>query len=640
MDDHHTHTHSHDDGSEHASLTSVYLTVGLLIIIFLIRYFFDWWDMDWVEAVAYGVAFTPVALPVMAGAWELLRKEHSFFNEYALMSIAAVGAFALGQYTEAVMLMLLYQIGEYLQGRAVVKARKDISRLADVRSATVLRVEDGDTVEIPAESAQVGYRIRVLAGMRVSLDGTLLSDNALLDQSALTGESRLVEREKGETVLAGSVVSGKPIEITVTKPYEDSTLARILQMTEEANERKPRAEHTIRRFSRIYTPIVFALAVLVVLLPWIVSLIYPNYVYYFDEWFYKSLVFLVVSCPCALVISVPLTYFSGMGAVSRHGILLKGALFLEQLRNVTAVAFDKTGTITEGVFEVTEVKTLGIDQDMALSYISGLELQSRHPMAVAIQEHTKGKAVAAIIEMVEVTGMGLTGQTDDGTSLLAGSEKMMLKNGLEIPDRLLPQGQSAILLAVDGKVVATVLLSDKIKQSSAATVKALHRMGISKIVMLSGDKPEVTADVARTVGIDEARGGLLPDGKMRAVEQLIQRERVAFVGDGLNDAPVMSMSHIGVAMGGIGSDATIEAADVVIQGDDPYKVVQAIEIARFTHKIVLQNVIFALGFKMVVMLLAVVGFASLSLAVVADVGVTLLAVVNALRALYFKARNN
>lgn len=636
MGDSHSHDHGHEE--EEVSLKPIFISAAILVLIVVGQHFWSWWPQGWLQDVLYILAFCPVGIPVLIEAWELLWKEHSFFNECALMSIATIGAFCIDQQNEAVLLMLLYQLGEYLQDKAVHKVRRSISKTADVRSQTVLKIEGQETKEIPAKEAQVGDYLRVIPGMRVSLDGRLLSEEALLDLSALTGESMLEEREKGAEILAGSVVSTRPIDIVVTKPYEDSTLARILQMTEEASERKPETERLIRRFARVYTPIVFGLALLVVLAPWIWSLASSSFQYEFSDWLYKALVFLVISCPCALVISVPLTYFSGMGATSRHGLLFKGALYLEELRRITAVVFDKTGTLTVGEFEVKKVLTSSISSEDALGYISAVEAHSSHPMAQAILRHTTNSERKEVKDIEEVTGMGLTAIGSNGERLLVGSERMMLKEGLEVPQSLSPQGESAVLLAIDRAVKATVILSDQIKPQSKATISDLQHLGINKLVMLSGDKPEVVLATAKEIGLQDARGSLLPDDKMRAVEELMVNDRVAFVGDGLNDAPVMTMSHVGIAMGGIASDATIEAADIVIQGNDPYKVVQGIEVSRHTHKIVVQNIIFALGFKFAVMILALLGFASLTLAVLADVGVTLLAVLNSLRALYFRAK--
>lgn len=624
--------HAHDFDNHALIIKRVYLSATILGVIALGQYFWGWWGLEWLKVIVFVLAFLPVGLPVILEGWELIRSERSFFNEYTLMAIASIGAFGIGERYEAVFLMLLYQLGEYLEGLAVNKARRNISELVDVRSDIVLLIEGNSTREIPATEAKIGDKLRVVPGMRVSLDGRLLSEVAMLDQSSLTGESMLVEREAGEEVLAGSLVSGKPIDIEVAKLYEDSALAKILRLTEEAVEHKPETERFIRRFAKIYTPIVFALAVLVVAVPWLVL----GAEYDFQEWLYRGLVFLVVSCPCALVISVPLSYFCGVGAMSKHGLLAKGAVHLEVLRQVDAVVFDKTGTLTEGRFEVKDLRLMsGVSRDEALGYLLAIEAQSRHPMALAIQQYAVGIPPAEVSQVEEVTGMGLQAVSATGKRLLVGSARLLERHGIDTSGL---GDESSILLGIDGDLAVIVELSDVLKPRSVEAIEGLKKEGIARIVMLSGDKPKVVAEMAQTVGITDARGGLLPDDKMRAIEELLTTYKVAFVGDGLNDAPVMRMSSVGIAMGGMGSDATIEAADLIIQSDDPYKVPQAIEISRYTHKIVLQNIIFALGFKFGVMLLSVLGFASLTLAVIADVGVTLLAVVNALNALRYKSR--
>lgn len=624
--------HAHDFDNHALIIKRVYLSATILGVIALGQYFWGWWGLEWLKVIVFVLAFLPVGLPVILEGWELIRSERSFFNEYTLMAIASIGAFGIGERYEAVFLMLLYQLGEYLEGLAVNKARRNISELVDVRSDIVLLIEGNSTREIPATEAKIGDKLRVAPGMRVSLDGRLLSEVAMLDQSSLTGESMLVEREAGEEVLAGSLVSGKPIDIEVAKLYEDSALAKILRLTEEAVEHKPETERFIRRFAKIYTPIVFALAVLVVSVPWLVL----GAEYDFQEWLYRGLVFLVVSCPCALVISVPLSYFCGVGAMSKHGLLVKGAVHLEVLRQVDAVVFDKTGTLTEGRFEVKDLRLMsGVSRDEALGYLLAIEAQSRHPMALAIQQYAVGIPPAEVSQVEEVTGMGLQAVNATGKRLLVGSARLLERHGIDTSGL---GDESSILLGIDGDLAVIVELSDVLKPRSVEAIEGLKKEGIARIVMLSGDKPKVVAEMAQTVGITDARGGLLPDDKMRAMEELLTTYKVAFVGDGLNDAPVMRMSSVGIAMGGMGSDATIEAADLIIQSDDPYKVPQAIEISRYTHKIVLQNIIFALGFKFGVMLLSVLGFASLTLAVIADVGVTLLAVVNALNALRYKSR--
>lgn len=602
------------------------------MLIEVVGYFTNWWGMEWLKLIFYIVAFLPLGIPVMREGVELMKHEKSYFNEYTLMSVAAIGAFVIGEYDEAVLLLLLYQLGEYLEGRAVRRAKREIAELVDVRSETVVLLEGDSTREIPAKEAKVGDVLRVAPGMRVSLDAKLLSDEGVIDQSALTGESMLVERDEGDVILAGSVVSGKPIDIEVTKLYEDSTLARILKLTEEAAEHKPETERFIRRFAKVYTPIVFLLALMVVLVPWLVL----GRDYFFTDWLYRGLVFLVISCPCALVISVPLSYFCGVGAMSRHGLLAKGAVYIEELRQVNTVVFDKTGTLTDGSFGVKELQLAkGVSREEALCYLLALEGRSTHPMAVAIRTYAEEVEPSEVGEIEELMGMGMQAVSAEGRRLLVGSERLMEKHGIATPKL---RDESAVLLAVDDEVAAIVLLQDQPKARSVEAVKALHKLGVEKVLMLSGDKQEVVAHTASALGIEEAIGDLLPDDKMRVVERLGACDKVAFVGDGLNDAPVMRLSSVGIAMGGIGSDATIEAADVIIQTDDPFRVPQAIDISRFTHKVVVQNIIFALGFKLGVMLLAVLGFASLSLAVVADVGVTILAVANALRVLTYRSK--
>lgn len=623
---------------ERGTLRPLIISLVLLAIVILLRETTGWWGIEWLQTLFFLFAFLPVGWPVILEGIELIRREHSYFNECTLMTVAAIGAFAIGEQTEAVLLMLLYQFGEYLEDKAINRARNSISDLIDVRSDTVQLIQGEVSKEIPAKEAKVGDRIKVFAGMRVALDGTLLSEEGLLNQSALTGESMLVECEEGDVVLAGSLVEGKPIEVLVNKPFEESTLARILQQAEEAAEHKPKTEHFIRRFAKVYTPIVFVLALLVVAIPGIIFLFHTGYSYNFADWLYRGLVFLVVSCPCAVVISVPLSYFCGLGAASKHGLLLRGAAHLEELNHTTAVVFDKTGTLTIGAFKVAEVKLASdTSEQEAMAYLLALEQQSHHPMAQAIQHYAKDTTPAEVTDLEEVTGMGLMAKSMREEEILVGSEKMMLRRGIQIPQDLSSRGKSAVHLSINGEIKATVILQDTIKKSSKATIDKLKEQGIKEIVMLSGDRPDVVKETAQELGIPEAFGGLLPNDKMEKVEQLLPYHSVAFVGDGLNDAPVMRICQVGIAMGGIASDATIEAADIVIQGNNPFKVPQAIDIARYTRRIVLQNIIFALGFKLLVMVLAVFGIASIALAVIADVGVTLIAVLNSLRALKHKA---
>ncbi|MDO5035336.1 MAG: heavy metal translocating P-type ATPase [Porphyromonas sp.] len=643
------HGHDHSGGTQEGEVrrlwTNVIISTVILIAALVLQHgTYSDAVPHWMLLGLYILSFIPVGFPVIQEAWELTTEHHDYFNECTLMTVAAIGAFSIGDYPEAVMLMALYSIGEVLQTKAVSRARRSISDLVNDHAQVVQRLNaDGTREEVAPEEVLVGDKVRALVGDRLALDGVLLSDSATLDLSALTGESVPVEVLRGEPLLAGAVVQGHPIEMEVTKPYKDSTLSRILHMAEEAAERKPETEHFIRRFSRVYTPIVLVLAVLVVAVPWLVSLLHPTFTYDFSKWFYSSLVFLVTSCPCALIISVPLSYFSGLGASSRHGLLFKGSIFIEKLRHTTAVVFDKTGTITEGSFEVADLQVYGgTAEEEALALLVAVESGSTHPIAQAILSYAEEKTLpeVAVSKLHEQAGFGLRAKDSHSAELLAGNARLLRESGVEIADHQTDTG-TTVYLARGGVLILTVVLQDKLKPTSTATVAELHRKGVTPVTILSGDRQAVVEQVGAEVGVDRAIGGLLPQDKMREVELLMHEKEdqvVTYVGDGLNDAPVMSMSDIGVAMGGIASDATVEAADIVIQGTDPYKLVQAIEISNFTHKIVIQNIVFALSFKIVVMLLATFGIASLALAIMADVGVALLTVVNSIRVLRFKAK--
>lgn len=630
---------------KHHPLRMTMISAFLFISIICIDYFTHLFgDLPWLRVLLFALAFIPVGFPVIKEGIEIYREEHNIFNECTLMTLASIGAFAIGEYPEAIVLMILYNVGEWLQGLAVGKARKSISDLVDVRTEWVTRIDsDGNSEEIKAEDAHPGDTLRLSPGMRISLDSQLVSPEGLLDLSALTGESTPMEVVKGEPILAGSVVMSKPIVIEVSKEYHDSTLARIVEMTEDAAERKPKTEKFIRRFSKIYTPIVTGIAALVILIPWVWSLVSPSFHFYFSDWLYRSLVFLVTSCPCALIISVPLTYFCGIGAASRSGILFKGASYLEILKDTQTVIFDKTGTLTVGSFGIKALlNATNITPHEALALLYAIEEHSTHPIAQAITNYAQAEGIepAEVLQIEEISGLGLKSTTPEGARIVVGSERWMERLGIEIPESLHPRGKSSVLLCIDEQVAATIILEDQIKEESLPTISALHSMGLKDITMLSGDKQEVVDSVAQNLDISYSFGELLPHEKMEKVEQIMKSHKALFVGDGLNDAPVMSMADVGMAMGGIASDATIEAADIVIQGNNPFKVVESIEIAHQTHRIVLQNIIFALGFKLLVMILATIGFASLTLAIIADVGVTLLVIANSLRALTFRSKYN
>lgn len=629
---HHDHEHDHDTANIGGMVKRLVASFVLLGIFVALERLGVVDESSWILIVGYLISFLPVGVPVLLEAVEITR-EDTFFNECSLMSIASIGAFCIGEYPEAVMLMCLYTLGEIFQGKAVHSAKKSITSLIDSRSDKVQLVTAEGYKEVQTEEVRVGDVILVQTGDIVPLDGKLLGDRPRdLDLSALTGESMPVTKNVGDEVLAGSVSRREAFQLEVTKPYSESTLSRIMRMSEEAAEQKPRTEQFIRRFARVYTPIVFGLAVLIIVLPYLIQ----GAAYDFDQWLYRGLVFLVTSCPCALVISVPLSYFSGLGAASRNGLLFKGGVYLEVLRKVNAMIFDKTGTLTEGTFEHVELETFGTHrEDEIVPLIKAMEHNSNHPIALAVLKKYADAPTASVRDVRELSGRGMSA-TYEGTELYLGNKTLMDEVGVSVPGGPIHPGKTVLYFSLGGELVATVMLSDAIKRTSHAAIRELRKRGVHPLVMLSGDKADVAERVAEELGLDEAKGGLLPDDKMREVRALMDQHTVAYVGDGLNDAPVMNMVPVGVAMGGLGSDATIEAADVVIQGDDPYALVNALDIAKKTNRIVVENITLSLSVKIIVMVLATLGYASLTMAIIADVGVTLLTVLNAVRVLRFK----
>lgn len=596
-------------------------------------------DTTWAKPLWYFVAFLPVGFPVVKEAVEgMARKD--YFNELTLMSIACIGAFCIGEYAEAVGVMLFYCIGESLQDKAVARATNDISKLLEIKVETARVITDGKTVTKKPDEVKVGDVIEVHPGERVPLDGKMISDDGgMFDTAALTGESVPREIDKGGEVLAGMIASGSTVRICVDKPASDSALSRILDLVKNAQAKKAKSEVFIRKFARIYTPVVTLLAVMVVVVPYFISLLHPFH-YVFSDWLYRSLVFLVISCPCALVISVPLSYFAGIGAASRQGVLFKGGNYLETIRRVNEVAFDKTGTLTTGQFHVDETTSeSGIDPDVMLAYMAAAESQSSHPLAKAVVKYVAdmGLKLPEVTSMQEVAGRG-TKAVMGGKTVLAGNLKFMREEGVEYPESLNVNSSTIVALAIDGRFAGFVVLSDTPKEDAAQTVADLHGLGVDKVMMLSGDRKEIVAKYAGILGMKHAMGELLPQDKAAYVEKVSKTpgKVIAFVGDGMNDAPVLSISNVGIAMGGLGSDAAIESADVVIQTDKPSKVATAVKIGRYTHSIVMQNIIGALVIKVAILTLGVMGFASLWAAVFADVGVTMLAVLNSMRILWHK----
>ena len=628
--------HEHGCGEKSAfqtygplTISFVLLLVGMLLDNFVPTTFFS----GYVRLTWYLLGFIPVAYPVARSAAKTIAKG-DFFNEFTLMTVATVGAFLIGEYPEGVAVMLFYSVGELFQDRAVDKARNNIKSLIDMQVEVARVLRNDAFVELAPENVNIGDTIQVRVGEKIPLDGKLLSEGSSFDTSALTGESKPVSYKKSDSVLAGMVNLEKVVEIQVEKKYSDSSLSRILAMVEDASSRKAKTELLIRKFAQIYTPIVFALAVLVTVVPYFIV---ADYV--FQDWLYKALVFLVISCPCALVISVPLGYFGGIGAASRHGILFKGANFLDMMAKVNTVVMDKTGTLTKGVFEVQSIVVRDMDEKAFLQIAKAIESQSTHPIANAIVKHSPDVAFDGVkVESVEeIAGHGLKGIVD-GKAVLAGNTKLLQKYNIAYDSEIDNLVSSIVVIAIDSQYAGYITIADEVKEDSAELIKNMHRQGISKAVMLSGDKDEIVQQTARELGIDLAFGGLLPQDKLKHVEALKAEENsvVAFIGDGINDTPVLALSDVGIAMGAMGADAAIEVADVVIQTDQPSKVLTAISISKNTRQIVMQNISLAIGVKVLVMLLSTMGYATMWEAVFADVGVTVLAILNSVRILRMK----
>lgn len=595
---------------------------------------FSFFHKEYVALVWYIVAYLPVGLPVMKEAWESMR-EKDYFSEFTLMVVATIGAFYIGEYPEGVAVMLFYTIGELFQDRAVDKAKRNIGALLDVRPEQALVLRDNNLVVATPKNVKVGDVIEIKSGERVPLDGVMLNEVAAFNTAALTGESVPRSIREGEEVLAGMIVTDKVIRIRVTRPFDKSALARILELVQNASERKAPAELFIRRFARIYTPIVIGLAVLIVLLPFVYSFIDTQFTYLFNDWLYKALVFLVISCPCALVVSIPLGYFGGIGAASRLGILFKGGNYLDAITKINTVVFDKTGTLTKGTFEVQECKSAsGISEKELIKMVASVESDSTHPIAKAIVSYAKQQNVELlpVTDTKEIAGLGLEAMID-GTPVWVGNCRLLSKFNIEYPAELLQIADTIVVCAIGTDYAGYLSLADTLKEDAKKAMDDLNMLHIKNIQILSGDKQSIVTNFAEKLGITNAYGDLLPEGKVQHLEELRQDEtnRIAFVGDGMNDAPVLALSHVGIAMGGLGSDAAIETADVVIQTDQPSKVAEAIKIGKLTRRIIWQNVSLAFGVKLLVLILGAGGIATLWEAVFADVGVALLAIMNAVR---------
>lgn len=589
---------------------------------------------DWAKLVLYLIGYLIVGLEILEKALKNI-KNGQVFDENFLMSIATIGAFLLGEYLEGIAVMLFYQIGELFQSYAVNQSRKSISDLMDIRPDHAVVLRDSQEEVVDPEEVVVGEVIVVRPGEKVPLDGTIIEGNSSLDTAALTGESVPTTVTSGETILSGCINLTGVLKIRVEKEFEQSTVARILDLVENASSQKAKVENFITRFARYYTPIVVMAAAVLAVIPPLFLPYYP-----FAVWIYRALTFLVISCPCALVISIPLSFFGGIGAASRSGILVKGSNYLELLSNAEFAVFDKTGTLTEGVFRVSEIVAEGMEQEDLLGIAAYAEAYSSHPIAQSILE-AYGKPIdkTQIHEINEIAGRGIWANVGE-IEVYAGNAKLMQDIGIEYPKEV-PAG-TIVYIVVDYVYAGYLLIADVVKPDAKKAIEDLKKIGIKKTVMLTGDSDLIGRRIAEKLGMDEVYTQLLPEDKVTRIERLIERKSnkgtLVFVGDGINDAPVLARADVGIAMGGLGCDAAIEAADVVIMTDEPSKLAAMIKIARKIVKICRENIVLALGIKAVVLLLGALGIADMWAAVFADVGVAVLAILNAMRTLYIKNR--
>ncbi len=621
----HDHAHGHDHAHHHAHgenagkklAIRVAASIGLLIL----GHFVPW---AWLGTALCIAAYLIAGYDVLLTALRNIRRGE-VFDENFLMAVASIGAMAVGESAEGVMVMLLYQLGEYLQDKAVDKSRANIAALMDVRPdyANVLR--NGEPVRVSPEEIRVGDEILVRPGEKIPLDGVVVQGNSTLDTAALTGESLPRDVAAGDSVLSGCVNLTGLMTVRVTAAYGESTVAKILALVEESGESKAATERFITRFSRGYTPAVCIAALLIALIPGAVTGAW-------SKWVYTALTFLVISCPCALVISVPLTFFSGVGGASRKGVLVKGANHIETLAALDTVAFDKTGTLTRGVFKVTEICPAEMTAEQLLELAAHAEMHSHHPISVSLRAaYGEDLDAARVSEVREIAGRGVSALVD-GAHVLCGNARLMQENGVTAADSA--AAGTIVHVAAEGVYAGYIVISDEVKPGAAQAIEALKRAGVTHLVMLTGDNEAVAADVCSRLGLTEYRASLLPGDKVTALETLLgETHKVAFVGDGVNDAPVLRRADVGVAMGGLGADAAIEAADAVLMDDDVGKLALAVRLAKKTLRIARQNIVFALAVKALVMLLGVLGMANMWLAVFADVGVAMLCILNALRAM-------
>ena len=607
--------------------TKIIISLILFLISMIIKF-----QNAWINNIIYIIAYAIVGFDIVKKAFRnILRGK--VFDENFLMTVATIGAFGIGEFPEAVAVMLFYQVGELFQSYAVDKSRKSISNLMNIRPDFANVERDGKTEKIDPDEVKIGEIIIVKPGEKIPLDGNIIEGKTSLDTKALTGETIPREVQEGDEILSGCINLNSVIKIRVTKEYGESTVSKILDLVENASSKKSKSENFITKFAQYYTPIVVITAVLLAILP---PLIIKDAT--FSDWIYRALSFLVVSCPCALVISIPLSFFGGIGAASKMGILIKGSNYLEAIANTEIIVFDKTGTLTEGVFEVQKVEPVGISDKELIKIAAYAENYSNHPISLSVKEAYNEKIdETQIINTQEISGLGIVAKINE-KNVLVGNEKLMNENNIEFTK--CNEIGTILYVAIDNKYAGYILISDKIKKDSQKAIQNLKKNDIKETVMLTGDRKSVGENVAQKLGLDKVYTELLPAGKVEKVEELLKEKsekgKLAFVGDGINDAPVLALADIGIAMGGLGSDAAIEAADVVLMTDEPSKIVDAIHLSKRTMNIVKENIIFAISIKVLVLILSAFGLSTMWEAVFADVGVSILAIINALRILKVK----
>ena len=584
---------------------------------------------EWINNLIYILSYLIVGTDIVKKAIRnILRGK--VFDENFLMTIATIGAFAIGEFPEAVAVMLFYQVGELFQSYAVDKSRKSIASLMDIRPDYANLLKDGEAEKVSPDEVKIGDTILVKPGEKVPLDGTVIEGESMLDTSALTGEAVPRKAAVGDEILSGCINQNGILKIEVTKEFGESTVSKILELVENASSKKSKSENFITKFAKYYTPIVVIIAVILAIIP---PLLFENQA--FSDWLYRALSFLVVSCPCALVISIPLSFFGGLGGASKMGILIKGSNYLEALANTETVVFDKTGTLTKGVFEVQKVEAVDMPYEELIRIAAHAENYSNHPISASIKKaYNKEIDTSAIEDAKEIVGQGIEAKIK-GKEVLAGNEKIMQERNINYTK--CEEVGTVVYIAINNQYAGYILISDKIKEDSKKAIEELKKNGIKQTVMLTGDRKTVGEAVAKELKLDKVYAELLPDGKVEKVEEILKEKtgkgKLIFVGDGINDAPVLALADIGIAMGALGSDAAIEAADIVIMTDEPSKISNAIKLSKKTMRIVKENIIFAIAIKVAVLILSALGLSTMWEAVFADVGVSIIAIINSLRVL-------